>query len=234
MENNPKITAITLLVVTILGLGGFYILKQHKNPFEPQRPPVELPISPDLPQRFEDLLNTFLQNVDKEMTDYRNERRILVETFNPANLRDPLYIEENQKIVQELVPALRGRIDGVVRLFEKAELDIDQLLSNQPEAARQNILRQWHLLKNTQGETYMQFFSYENELLATYSALMNLYYTHRNDLEADIDTHDIIFKHPADKIEEERLRQRIKDLSSAQNEALKKSLPKESQKSAHP
>ena len=172
MEDNPKVTIIVVIVVAILGLGGLYMMNSHENRFAIERAPADLPMSPDLPQRFEDLLNGLLGSVNTAMNEYKAERKALVETLNPVNLRDPSYVEENWKIMQELTPSLIKRMEDVPKLFENAESQINELLANQPEKARQIILQKWNILEKTQGEAYIEYFAYEFQLVSAYHDLM--------------------------------------------------------------
>lgn len=225
MEDNPKVTIVVVIVVAVLGLGGLYIMNAHENRFAIDRTPADLPMSPDLPQRFEDLLNDLLNKVNIAMNEYKAERKALVQTLNPVNLREPSYVEENWKIMQELEPSLIKRMESIPQLFENAESRINELLANQPEKARQSILQKWNTLEKVQGEAYVEYFAYEFQLVTVYRDLMKFYYENRNGFEADINSGEIVFQDPAKKSEEQRMRQSIKDLTAEQSAALKESLP---------
>ncbi len=225
MEDNPKVTIIVVIVIALLGLGGLYMMNGHENRFAIERNPADLPMSPVLPQRFEDLLNGLLGSVNTAMNEYKAERKALVQTLNPVNLRDPSYVEENWKIMQQLEPSLVKKMENIPQLFENAESQINELLANQPEKARQIILQKWNALEKTQGEAYIEYFAYEFQLVSAYRDLMQFYYDNRNDFEVDINSGDTIFKDTAKKSEEQHIRQSIKDLTAQQSATLKKSLP---------
>ncbi|MGB4106570.1 MAG: hypothetical protein WBK55_02090 [Alphaproteobacteria bacterium] len=219
--NKPKATVIAVLVVLIVAVGGIYVMQNHQTTFDKRQAAEEQERGRELEKRFEEFLNKFLKNIHDGMVSYKKERKMLIELVGPANLRDPAYVEENYKLVQQLIPSLRQRMADVIGIFETAQTEMDALLVGQPETTRARIVQQWDELKRMQGQAYMDFFATENDLLTAYGDLMNFYYDRRTAFEVNIDARQVIFKNPEDTAEEKRLKQRIDDLY-AQQEAFSK------------
>ncbi len=81
------------------------------------------------------------------------------------------------------------------------------------------------MLKKTQGNMYIEYFTFESDLLSAYDDLVTFYYNHRMEIKVNVDTREVSFTDASLKAQEEMLKQHIKDLSNAQSAALDKALP---------
>lgn len=219
--NNPKITFIAVLAVLVVASGGMYVMKNHQTTFEKIQAAEEEQRGRELERQFEEFLNKFLKNIHDGMVSYKKERKMLIELVGPANLREPVYVEENYKLAQQLMPSLRQKMADVIGIFEVAQGEVEALLLGQPEAVRARIVQEWEELKRVQGQAYMDFFTTENDLLTAYQSLMDFYYEKRAVFKANPDARKVIFENAGDADEEKRLKQRIDDIY-AQQEALTK------------
>lgn len=220
MENNPKVTVISVFVVLAVVLcGTFYMKTRGPGITNVPRPDAPLPEGPNLEQRFVDFLNDFLRDVNKGMVEYKKERQALVQALGPANLRDPAYVEENYLFVQTVIPSLRQRMADVIKIFEDAEMEVDALLLNQPPDIQKKVLDKWKEMKQRHGEAFISYFELENELLTAYDNLMAFYNSRKGAFEVDLNSRTVIFKDPADAVQEERLRGVITQIY-AEEEAL--------------
>ncbi len=219
--NKPKATVIAVLVVLIVAVGGIYVMQNHQTTFDKRQAAEEQERGRELEKRFEEFLNKFLKSIHDGMVEYRKERKVLVELVGPRNLSDPAYVEENYKLVQQLVPSLRQKMADVIGIFEAAQTEMDSLLAGQPETTQAPIIRQWDELKRMQGQAYMDFFATENDLLSAYQDLMNFYYDKRTSFEVNAATRGVIFKNAQDVAEEKQLKQRIDDIYEQQDALTK-------------
>lgn len=216
MVDSRKGTIISVLLAVIVGAAGLYYVENRTKPFEMLNPQSQI----NLNQQFEDFLNAFLNNVSDDMKVYKAERKILIESVRAENLRDPAYVDENYHMVTErLVPSLHQKMDSVIANFSEAELKIDDLLKKQPEPMRKAVLATWDDVKDQQIQAYIDYFSFETDLLAAYQDLMTFYYSRKGTFETDLDARQLVFKDPADEEEEQQLKQKIADLYAAQKAA---------------
>jgi flagellar hook-basal body complex protein FliE len=226
MENNPRITVISVMVVLAVVMCGTYYMKTRSPGITNiPRPGAPLPEGPALEQRFVDFLNDFIKRVNEGMIAYKKERKILIQAMGPTNMREPAYVEENFNLVQTLIPSLRQKMADVIKIFEDAEHEVDQLLLNQPEPTRLAVLQKWTEMKRSQADVYIAYFTIENELLSAYEDLMRFYNDKKDAFEVDVDSRVVVFKEQADVDAEQRLRGRIAELY-AEQEVLLNTQPK--------
>lgn len=225
MENSPKATIISVLVVLFLGLAGIYFVSNKGYIFDAPEPEVPLPQSPALQEQFADFLKIFLDDVEKGMKAYRDERRVLVDALRVENLREPAYVDENYALVKKIIPSLQDKMDYVASIFEAAEIRVNELLTNQPEDIRLAALQKWDELKHTQGKVYADYFTVETALLKAYEDLIEFYLVKKGQYSFNIETGEMEFKNADDAAQEKRLRQDIKVLYDMQKIVLDRAKP---------
>ncbi len=221
MQDNPKITVITVFLALAVVMGAAYVAKNSQDPFHVPRPETPLPESPDLKRQFGELLKEFPKSVETAMASYKKDRKILIEALKPVNLREPGYVEQNYIMVNELIPVLRGKMIGVIEVFENTDRSVNELLVNQPESVSRPVLQEWDAMNDARGRVYIDYFSFESELLTAYDELMEFYYRKKGAFEVDIGAGAIVFKTPEDNTQAGRLQGRIKDLLAQQSAMLK-------------
>lgn len=216
MMNSRKGTIISILVTVLLTIGGVYVMNNHYyERFDKSEPP-ELPLSPELLEDFEGLLNGFLREVDQGVFDYKKERQVLVEMLKPDSLRFPEYVAENYDTAGQIVLSLNKRMDAVLGMFSAADQKVKDRLLQEPESSRDRILARWDNLVLTHGGFYQVYFANEKEMLGVYLELMEFYYQKRMEFGVDVDMDKIVFKNPDDEKMQSRLRQRIADIQKKQ------------------
>ncbi len=219
LQKHQKITLLSVGVVLLVGVIGFYSISNIKGPPSAVERAQALE-SPELRTNFNAFLEKFLKSVETGMADYKAERKVLVEAAGPLNLRQPEYVEENYSMSKQLTSSLRVRIDHILHIFREAEADVGTLLTNEPAEVRRAISEEWSQLKQKQEKVYIDYFAVENELLAAYDDLMNFYYAKRYEFQVDVDSSAFVFKLPEDDAEAKRLQQRIDDLYAKEKAIL--------------
>ncbi len=171
---------------------------------------------------FQNVLNTFLKDVQIKAKEYKSRRKVIIELVKPQNLGNPAYVQENQQMMDTLIPELKAKMDEIMAVFNQAETDIRSAISTQPADKQQSILNKWRSVRDEQANTYLAFFSSENDILQVYQEMMQFYKDRQGAYAYDEVTRSLLFTNPADKPHEHALRDRIKELESVQIEAMRK------------
>lgn len=220
-------------VIAVAGIGILYILSMPATPVDapPEREtevvqeiPAAPPVDPEKQaafMRFEGILNGFLQEVQANMRDYRQQRKMLTEMADPFNLRQPEYITENYGLLKTVAPELRTKMNSVVAPFEAAQAQIHAALADQPESVRENVWQRWEALKQKQLTLYVEYFTVEDQILTAYEELLGFYYQNQNAILVDSEYLSVSFAEPALEQQEQMLLSRIEELSAQQALILK-------------
>jgi hypothetical protein len=187
--------------------------------YDGQRPEPQTQ-KPSLEKSFEILLNDMLQDVQRELRAYKDQRKILADMVKPENLRDPSYVEENYRMMQELGPRLRLQMQSVMDIFNRADRNVSALLENEPDIKRQDILENWKNLKTLYVVPYMDYFRIETEILTVYEDLMTFYFVHAGDFRFDSQSFSLLYDKETDRLRSENLLARIAQLSEMQASVL--------------
>lgn len=220
----PGKNIITVLVAAVLaGALSFWIMSASRSDPSQQeagQQKLEAPAEPGIEKKFETLLNDFLKDIKAQMRDYVRQRKVIVESVRPVNLRTPEYVEENYNMVITLIPTLRMKIDALMQSFSQAEEEIKTLLEGQPPQMQENIMRQWNELKDNEAVAYVEFFNIEGDILNAYEELMTFYYNKSGVFDVDMEADKILFKSSEDEAASKYLLQKIEVLTHTQQEVL--------------
>ncbi len=217
MENKKQFL-IALAVVVIMGFAGFYtIFYMHLDVEKQQADEVQLEETQD---RLEMLLKDFLSQVSRAASDYRKERRIVVEASTPMNLSKPEYVQQNYDLVRTLIPSLKKRKDVLMNIFAVTEDRINEFQRDLPPETRRDITIQWNDLKTKQVGLYTHYFGLDEQILAVYEELMAFYNDRRESFTVDTAQNMIAFKDPEDAAKEKEIRDRMDALYAEQKKVL--------------
>jgi hypothetical protein len=230
-----KNQAIIVAVVVVLAGGAIAAYSLNKPAPEAPAAPVEQVPTPEqaatqqqtFNKKFEDVLNDFLQTVQIKAMDYKNRRKVIAELVKPENLGNPTYIQENNLLMQTLIPELKVKMDEIMAVFNDGETNIRQAIASQPSEKQQAILDQWRSVRDKQASHYLAFFASEQDILTAYQELMDFYQSRQGAYVYDDGTLSLLFSNPADKPQERMLRERIQDMEAAQAEAIKNAIKTE-------
>lgn len=209
---------IVVGVAAVLGISAFYAINNTDIKLSQQsEKPAEVASAQT---QFDEILKTFLADVNKAVGEYRAERKIIVESVKPENLQEPAYVEENYDMVRALLPSLRKRKDVIFNAFDVTEVKVQELVAMQPEADRQPILDQWAKLKQEQMNLYQNFFTAEDEIIKAYDNLLTFYYSKRYEFTVDLEKNTIVFKTPEDNDRARLMQDTVASLHAKQSEVL--------------
>lgn len=173
-------------------------------------------------RKFQEVLDEFLKNVDTKAIEYKNRRRVIVDLVRPENLGDPAYVQENQQMMESLIPELKTKMDDIMAEFSRAETEIRGTIAEQPPEKQQSILNQWRSVRDKQASHFLTFFASEQGILLAYQEMMQFYKDRQGAYVYDVSTNSLLFTNPADKPLEQELRERIKELESKQMDAIRR------------
>lgn len=224
---------VVAAVLAVAGGGWFYLSQQGAVPPAAEEQEAVAPVTeqaaipgtaaPEEPltieRRFEKLLNGFLLAVNEKARAYKNERKVLGELVKPENLSSSEYITQNQQVMKQTIAALHLKIDDLMLVFEKTQGDVQALLTGEPPAVAEPILKTWSELKSEKAGLYVDFFSIEEKILQAYDDLMAFYVLKKGEFSYDAQTGQITFKNPEDEGTVIEMRTLLVDLA-AQEEAL--------------
>jgi hypothetical protein len=174
-----------------------------------------------LTKEFEGFLNDFLTDVSQELREYKITRKVLVSLMQPANLRETKYIEENYEMGEATVMSLRLQMDKVMRLFETAEIEFQELLTKWPEGRGESIRQNWRSMRDEQVDVYLGYFTSEQDLLEAMQNLLSFYNEKRDVLRVDVIDDRIEFDDEEDTLRHEELKITVDALKSLQSELMK-------------
>ncbi len=222
-----KIAAILLVIV---GSFGVWVFMQHQNELYAQEQLRQQEQARQVQERaaqereaedqIKALFYTFLEDVKTRVAAYNKERQVLKDLVQPANLRRPDYATQNLEIAQNLIPSLRGKMDELILVFENTDQNVQALSADLQEKKRRTILEGWSKVKQEQASRYIDFFSYEEELIAAYERLLGLYAGSEGRYVVDAEHGSVLFEDPALQQEEAALRADIETLAQKQQAVL--------------
>lgn len=186
---------------------------------EQQDPAPEEVLS--IEKKFENFLNGFLQDVNKQVGEYRKQRKVLVEAVRPLNLRSPAYVKENYLMMQRTAPELRQKMEALMQTFSDADDRVKRLISSEPQETQDAILAEWQKMKDKQVAHYITFFMTEDDLIKVYEQLMAFYYQTASTFTVDTVNNLIVFESPEDEVRNLAFLKTIAGLSKKQEEAMK-------------
>ncbi len=173
-------------------------------------------------KKFQDVLDEFLHNVQSKAKEYKLRRKVVVELVKPENLGNPAYVQENQTMMESLIPELKTKMDEIMGEFSRAETEIRDAIAVQPPDKQQEILNKWRAVRDKQASHFLTFFASEQEVLQAYQDMMQFYKDRQGAYIFDQSTNSLLFNNPADKPQERELRERIKQLESKQMESIRR------------
>ena len=176
---------------------------------------------PSIEKKFETLLNDLLKNVSGQMTEYKNQRKILIEAVKPVNLRSPGYVKENYTLVQSIAPELRQKMDGLMQVFSKTGEQVESLVATQNAETRDAILAKWKAMENEQVGKYISFFEAEEKNIQAYEALISFLQETSSDFTVDLENDRIAYKSPQNEARYRELLAATQKPAEKQEEAVK-------------
>jgi hypothetical protein len=228
---------LTMAVLSVaLGVGAYFVYENMRSPgaaVPPQQ--VQEQAEPgvatqaavdaheteaDFNKKFQAVLDSFVKDVQIKASEYKSRRKVVIELVRPQNLGDAAYVQENQQMMDTLIPELKAKMDEIMGVFGAAEANIREAIAAQPQEKQEEILNKWRGVRDEQASHYLAFFSTENEILAAYAEMMQFYRERQGAYSYDESTNSLLFSNPADKPAEQLLRDRIKDMESAQLKAI--------------
>jgi hypothetical protein len=212
--------------VLAVGAVAFFILQKkapEQVPVQQEAAAAQMPeqLTVSFEQRIETILNAFLASVQDKGQDYKNRRKVVAELVRPENLTTTAYVQENQKMMQTLVPELKAKTDEIMGVFNTTETQIREALADQPPERQQSVLDKWRSVRDQQATHYLAFFASEQDVLQAYQGLMQFYNDKQGAYSFDQSTGILLFTDPADKTQEQVLRDRIAELETKQLAAIR-------------
>lgn len=216
--------ALFLMVVLISAVATFWFVNRN-SPSYPPTPEQHLAqliqfSGETVEEKFEFILGRFVKDVAEEANEYKKQRQVLPQLIHPAGLTNPEYIAENAALMEDTAKKLREQIITVMGVFDQAEDDIELLLTYQTEETAEDIRARWKELKEKQTVLYVDFFSYEEDIIAAYQNLMNFYAENAEEIHYDGETERLVFSDAVDIQAEEKLRAEIESLNKEQEAVL--------------
>ncbi|MGB0720067.1 MAG: hypothetical protein ACPGRX_06315 [Bdellovibrionales bacterium] len=172
-------------------------------------------------KKVETILNDFLRDVAAEMSDYRKQRKVLDDLIKPVNLRDASYVESNYALGQQTIAALKSQMNDVMAVFDDKDNALRDALRGQSASFRANILRKWAAMKSEQADVFVNYFTFENKILAAYQDLLGFLYEKRGAYAYIPDQADIIFQQANDQRRYQAMLQNLENLKKQQAAVLK-------------
>lgn len=207
---------VLIFAALLIAAAGFYAF------FQTGTDPAAAPESEMLTReaRYERALNTMLDEVSGAMLDYKTLRRVLTDLTRPDNIRHPRYVEENYKLMQDLIPQLEAKRAAVIKALERGNAQIQNLVSSQ-EGSGAAISESWRAVKIRTVQPYLTYFRLEEQEIEARRALMELYYTHATKVSFDPQTGALVIAgSDSDIAERARALQKQIETLSAQKTAL--------------
>lgn len=225
-HNKKRDVIFVAALVTLIG-GGLWLFgeKHHSDNLYGWNRKLPVAASSDINRqfvkKFEFALNEFLQDIRRQMVEYKRRRALLDDLVKPRNLSDALAVKGNYDLSRTLIPQLRADINTLMQTFETKEREVRALSSGQPSSIRSRVEETWANMKEKHIRTYVTYFTLEDEILSAHENLLALYYKKTNNLRFDPQTGQILFSDPVDKQKEQALRHKIAGLLKEQAETLK-------------
>lgn len=174
---------------------------------------------------FEDLLNSFLREVERNALEYRQRRQILSGLVKPENLGKPEYAEENASLAESTILALNIQMDEIMNAFAKADEEISALTQELSEEERLAAAQKWAEVRKKQRDMFAAYFASERDIIGAYKELIDFYAVKRDGMSVDVANGKIRFSSPEDQEKAEEIKRRIEALNSAQAELLQSAGP---------
>lgn len=170
-------------------------------------------------EELELFLNSFIDSLYKKAQDYKKHRKVLDQLINAKTLKSPDYIDQNAKIMEDLIPQLRRKIDAVMSVFSKADKGFSSWMKSQPPAAASIAKKSWLSMRKQQYTLFVKYFDLEQDLFQQYQALMSLYQNNKAALYFDGNAVAITDAQLARQ--EQTIRSQIKSLKAQQSALFK-------------
>jgi hypothetical protein len=219
-NTTPLVIVMVIALAIATGVGLALMPKKGEAPVPDAATQAE---TANVEQQFEDLLNELLNTVRERMQAYGQQRKILTELVNPQNLKDPAYIEENYKIMQDLAMDLHTRTAELLHSFEMADAKVKAVLDADPALDTAAIRTKWNAEKQKHYATYNEFFSYEEKIIQGYQDLMTFYKIKQGSFTVDVAANKVTFTNADDQLRVGELQAQIETLSAKQAAALQAS-----------
>lgn len=223
--------ALLVIALLIVLSGGGYILYQNNEQKQIELAQKEAEAKEaaerahqekiEQAQRFEDFINGFLQQVASEVADYKKSRNVLKNLVEPANLREPEYIQENAKLAESLVMSLQLKMDDVMKSFEAADQKAQTLINELEGESQKTIQEKWIQVRDENAQKFAIYFSMEQDILTAHLRLIEFYEAHSDELEIDVANGHILFEDINLQEEEAMLRGRIMEFRVMQQDVLR-------------
>jgi hypothetical protein len=218
--------ALFVVLVVASAVTTFWLVNRNNVPYASPEELLQQQRLAEIPgdtaeEKFHYILGQVTKDVEDKASEYRKQRSILPQLAAEANMQTPDYIRQNNELMKATEPKLRAAMADVMGVFDKAQDDVDLLIGGQSEETVTKINDEWKKLKEEQTVLYIDFFSFEEDILQTYVEMLAFFAekadtTTFNEAEAKLN-----FADPADQEAAEKLRQRIIDLSEEQKEILR-------------
>lgn len=169
-----------------------------------------------LAQDFEDVLNGLLNDVQDKVKAYKRARTVLTEIVQPVNLARPENVTENADVMQRVIPDLRGKMDGIMLAFERADEQVNGVLAGAEGAAQDKLLAIWRQTRDQHVTDYVAFFEVEEQIIDAHSALMAFYQRALPYYSYDAQADQLVFNQDTLRLQEADLKLDIKELAMKQ------------------
>lgn len=208
---------VSLMIIVV---GGLWFAAKHYD-FRRFYPSKERAAAPEdghaaFIRAFDTALEDFLETIGTQARDYKAQRKVLDDLIKPANLKSAVFIDENYKLSQSLIPSLRSKINALIKTFDSQEDRILTLISTQQDSVRLQAEEKWQALKDRQITLYADYFLIEDRILSAHEELLALYFRERNAVHADTEAGKMVFENPVNQEKEREILEKMQDLYARQ------------------
>lgn len=174
-----------------------------------------------LMQRFEDFINTFLQDIHAQALEYKKARTVMEELIAPANLATPQYIADNARLAENTVMSLQMQMDDIMNRFKIADENIGNLIADLETENQTRVAAVWDEMRNENTEKLMILFTTDQAVLIAELKLIEFYNEHADDVQMNSVRQHILFDDVTLQEQQALLKANIIQAKAAQKDALK-------------
>jgi len=126
-------------------------------------------------KEFETIINTFLENLEVRMGEYRKKRQAIQDILKPQSMRSFEYVPENDTFARTIMAEMDAEMNAVIAEFAETDTEMRELLGRMDPEDAAVLLGEWDATRKTQLNEYEAFFTQERKIFDLYRVILEIY-----------------------------------------------------------